>query len=88
MLCGESTSFVLLRGINLFSVYSDSEWLNYAAYISVFIMTNISTMIKSWSVMTLLIDSYRINHRLTVPFTQQETLHSVACLSNSFLSVK
>ncbi len=37
------------------------EWFNYVAYFSVFIMTNISIIINCWSVIMLLIDSYRID---------------------------
>eukprot|EP01040_Poterioochromonas_malhamensis_P009375 gene9375-10179_t len=58
------TGFVIydvIRGRSLVSVFSNYEWLNSLAYFSVFSLTNITIVINSWSVMLLLIDSYRID---------------------------
>ncbi len=58
------TGFIIydiIRGRSILSVFSNYEWLNSLAYFSIFSMTNITIVINSWSVMMLLIDSYRID---------------------------
>ena len=53
--------FDLILGRRIVRVFTNKVWLTYLSYFIVLNMTNICTMINCWSVIMLLIDSYRID---------------------------